>query len=180
MTEFYKEKFNKFYSMQMATMKKDNLELWKTHQKQGGLASMSKLEMDQLVEKFISYTFGKDILKEHLIGKIEIRQLVNSMLMIVFSHRYSKGDKFIIEAEAEPDTLVDFTVVRDVMYKYSKKAQDRFFALPIEAFLFSAFALSDEGMVFLMSKPDNISDPTKLRRLQIDLADLKNQSVESL
>lgn len=48
-------------------------------------------------------------------------------MMIVFSHRYSKGDKFIVEAEAEagasPDRpLIDFSIIRDVMYKYSKKA----------------------------------------------------------
>ena len=51
------------------------------------------------------------------------------------------------------------------MYKYSKKAQDRFFAHPIEAFLFSAFSLSDEGIQFLKSKPDNICDANKLQRL---------------
>ena len=69
--------------------------------------------------------------------------------MIVFSHRYSKGDRFITEAEQETDSIVDFTIVRDVMYKYSKKAQDRYFSFPIEAFLFAAFSLSDEGLHFL-------------------------------
>jgi len=44
------------------------------------------------------------------------------MMMIVFSHRYSKGDNFIVEAEAEVENTIDFTIVRDVMYKYSKKA----------------------------------------------------------
>ena len=87
------------------------------------------------------------------------------MMMIVFSHRYSKGDVFIQEAEAEPDSLVDFTIIRDVMYKYSKKAQDRFFSLPIESFFFAAFSLSDEGLQFLQSKPDNVNDPSKQQRL---------------
>ena len=41
------------------------------------------------------------------------------------------------------------------MYKYSKKAQDRYFSYPIEAFLFAAFSLSDEGINFLQNKPDN-------------------------
>lgn len=71
------------------------------------------------------------------------------MMMIVFSHRYSKGDKFILESEACANTQVqapiDFTIIRDTMYKYSKKAQDRYFSFPIEAFLFAAFSLSDEG-----------------------------------
>lgn len=48
------------------------------------------------------------------------------MMMICFSHRYNKGDKFILEAEAEAKATgvnaIDFSIVRDVMYKYSKKA----------------------------------------------------------
>jgi len=86
--------------------------------------------------------------------------------MIVFSHRYCKGDKFIIEAEtlakANNSTPIDFSIVRDTMYKYSKKAQDRFFSFPIESFLFAAFSLSDEGLKFLQNKPDNVSDGDKL------------------
>ena len=69
--------------------------------------------------------------------------------MIVFSHRYSKGDKFILESEACANSQmmspIDFTIIRDTMYKYSKKAQDRYFSFPIESFLFAAFSLSDEG-----------------------------------
>ena len=106
-------------------------------------------------------------------------------MMICFSHRYNKGDRFIHEAEQEAleaggANSIDFTIVRDVMYKYSKKAQDRYFQYPIEAFLFAAFALSDEGLNFLQNKPDNQADPEKLRRLKSDLAELKNQAVESL
>lgn len=88
------------------------------------------------------------------------------MMMIVFSHRYCKGDLFINEATQDiSNNSIDFSIVRDVMYKYSKKAQDRFFAHPIEAFLFSAFSLSDEGIQFLKSKPDNMGDAQKLLRL---------------
>lgn len=111
------------------------------------------------------------------------------MMQIVFSHRYNKGDKFISEAlevqnDSEDDMQhgldIDFTIVRDVMYKYSKKAQDRFFSYPIESFIFAAFALSDEGLNFLQNKPDNKADEEKLRRLQSDLAELKNQAVSML
>ena len=59
------------------------------------------------------------------------------------------------------------------MYKYSKKAQDRYFAHPIEAFFFAIFALSDEGLHFLQSKPGN-DEAGKLKRLHSDLAVLKN------
>jgi len=59
------------------------------------------------------------------------------------------------------------------MYKYSKKAQDRYFSYPIEAFFFAIFALSDEGLHFLQSKPGN-NEAEKLKRLHNDLAVLKN------
>ena len=49
-------------------------------------------------------------------------QLINNMMMVVFSHRYCKGDVFINECLAQGDSNLDFSIVRDVMYKYSKKA----------------------------------------------------------
>ena len=66
------------------------------------------------------------------------------------------------------------------MYKYSKKAQDKYFSFPIMAFFFAAFALSDEGIQFLQSKPDVENDQGKLVRLQSDLAELKKKAIESL
>lgn len=107
-------------------------------------------------------------------------QMINNVMMVVFSHRYCKNDVFINEALSSTEECIDFSIVRDVMYKYSKKAQDRFFSHPIEAFLFAAFALSDEGINFLKSKPDNMGDANKVQRLQSDLTDLKNQAVDSL
>ena len=105
------------------------------------------------------------------------------MMPIIFSHRYSKGDRFITEAELDQNVenpVVDFSIIRDVMYKYSRKSQDRFFSYPVESFLFAAFSLSDEGILFLKSKPDNKVDEDKLQRLHDDLAKLKNQAVSSL
>jgi len=66
------------------------------------------------------------------------------------------------------------------MYKYSKKAQDRYFSNPVESFMFAAFALSDEGNKFLREKPDNLKDQEKLRRVLHDLRDLKNQAIACL
>ena len=108
--------------------------------------------MDKMMKDFIDYILGKDILKE--VSERDQMLLIHSMMMICFSHRYNKGDRFIQEAEKSSDPI-DFSIVRDVMYKYSKKAQDRYFSYPIEAFLFAAFALSDEGLNFLQNKPDN-------------------------
>lgn len=84
------------------------------------------------------------------------------------------------EQRGELEPIIDFTIIRDVMYKYSKKAQDRYFSQPVESFMFAAFALSDEGLTFLRDKPDNIKDSSKLKRLLRDLHQLKDQAVNSL
>ena len=44
------------------------------------------------------------------------------------------------------------------MYKYSKKAEDRYFSYEMESFMFAAFSLSEEGVKFLKDKPDNYKD----------------------
>jgi len=55
------------------------------------------------------------------------------MMMILFSHRHTKKDIFIVEALEEAaqsgyaQLTIDFSIVRDVMYKYSKKAEERYF-----------------------------------------------------
>jgi len=62
--------------------------------------------MDIMMKDFIDYIFGSEILQgTHqgaggVLSDVERQQVINSMMMIVFSHRYSKGDKFILESEA--------------------------------------------------------------------------------
>ena len=63
-------------------------------------------------------------------------------MAVVHSHRHNKEDSFLSESP------IDFTLVRDTMYKYSKKAQERFFQVPTLAFLFVWFSASQEGMDF--------------------------------
>ena len=160
-------------------MKQTDFRKWQDNLKQGGLTAHSKAEMDIIMLKFVENVFGAELLN----GKVDKMQFVHSMMPIIFSHRYSKGDRFITEAEKDQNVenpVVDFSIIRDVMYKYSRKSQDRFFSYPVESFLFAAFSLSDEGILFLKSKPDNKVDEDKLHRLHDDLAKLKNQAVMSL
>ena len=103
MTEFFKDKFNKFYADRQAKLKQTNFHLWQQQMKQGGLTATTKVDMDVMMRDFIQYIFGNQIFNgaNYKVSDIEQQQIVNSMIMIVFSHRYSKGDKFIMEAEAE-------------------------------------------------------------------------------
>lgn len=50
------------------------------------------------------------------------------------------------------ETYVDFSDVRDTMYKYSKKVEERFFADPFLTFLFSIFAKSIDGQKYTRAK----------------------------
>ena len=81
------------------------------------------------------------------------------MTLIVFAHRNKKDDKFLSEMNVGTgiDSINDgfhttFDIMRDVCYKYSKKASEVFFSYPVEAYLFVKYALSDEGISFIRSK----------------------------
>lgn len=136
--------------------------------KAGGLTSLSRVEMEQVVLDFLNFTFGPDI------SAVQAEELGQHAMMILFSHRYTKNDLFITQSN------IEFDIIRDVMYKYSKKAQDRYFAQPVESFMFAAFALSDEGQAFLKAKPDNVKDSEKLTKMLKDLTRLKDLAIEAL
>lgn len=65
-------------------------------------------------------------------------------MAVVHSHRHNKEEtsEIITTSTADDQANVDFSLVRDTMYKYSKNAQKRFFENPALAFLFAWFASS--------------------------------------
>jgi hypothetical protein len=65
-------------------------------------------------------------------------------MAVVHSHRHNKEEtsEIITTSAADDQANVDFSLVRDTMYKYSKNAQKRFFENPALAFLFAWFASS--------------------------------------
>ena len=95
------------------------------------------------------------------------------MIVFISTHRHTKADKYLVELQSQVkkatkhDPLYsDFSIVRDVMYHYSKKAQDRFFSHPVEAYLFIAFAQSQSGQDFILTKHDGNPENLKIIRLQ--------------
>jgi hypothetical protein len=81
--------------------------------------------------------------------RIEFLELLK---LLVFSHRHNKNDPFL------QNPLVDFAVVREPMYKYSRTAQEKFFDYPTFAFLFAWFAASPDARLFSDSKFADNSD----------------------
>jgi len=49
-------------------------------------------------------------------------------------------------------SMVDFPLVRDTMYKYSKKAEEKFFSNPCFAYLFVQFATCPQGLDYIANK----------------------------
>lgn len=78
----------------------------------------------------------------------QILEYTSAILSIVLSHHFQKKDiKSMIEG-----TSVDFILVRDSMYKYSKKAEERLFSNPCFAYFFIQFATCAEGKAYIDSK----------------------------
>ena len=112
------------------------------------------------------------------------------MIMFAQSHRASKEDLYIVKMKEDVQTKVknmkleatnnqiysDFNYIRSVQYKYSRKAQDTFFHMPIENYFFMKFAESKEGMKFLSSKPDVQKDKTKYDRMVSEMDNMKNEA----
>ena len=93
MTEFYKDLFNTFYNERTAQLKKDDFTAWQALTKSGGLTTLSAEEMYGIVNDFLVHTFGPEM------NKIEMTEELNRhAMMVLFSHRYTKNDKFIVEA----------------------------------------------------------------------------------
>lgn len=86
-----------------------------------------------MLERCIELNFGPQLLNT-ISDSNEKALLLNLFKMVVFCHRHNKNDSFLQEVP------LDFEIVRDPMYKYSRTAQNRFFAVPTLAFMFAHFA----------------------------------------
>jgi hypothetical protein len=71
----------------------------------------------------------------------DLLKYISAVLAIVLSHHYQKEEILSI-LEWSP---VDFTPMRDTMYKYSKKVEEKFFADPCCAYFFAQFSCSFRG-----------------------------------
>ena len=73
-------------------------------------------------------------------------ELIELVKLLVFSHRHNKNDEFL------KDPFIDFSIVREPMYKYSKQAQDRFFDHSTFAFMFAWLEANPDAKIFQAEK----------------------------
>lgn len=79
------------------------------------LDQRKRTSMDQLLSAFIDAKYGLLISG---MSKKNAQEFVGCVTMLIHSHRHNKKEEFLLK---QADKL-DFSVVRDTMYKYSKKA----------------------------------------------------------
>ena len=78
----------------------------------------------------------------------QLLEFTSAIISVVLAHHYQKDDiKRITKG-----TLVDFALVRDTMYRYSKKAEERFFGSACMAYFFYQFAKGNHGREYISSK----------------------------
>eukprot|EP00347_Sterkiella_histriomuscorum_P023107 403335920 len=93
---------------------------------------------------------------------------------MVHSHRHNKKEEALIT-----ERPIDFDVIRDTMYKYSKRAQEKFFKEPILCFFFVWFIQSKDGVDSTLSKFTD-KGQEYLDRLKTELAELNQEALQSL
>lgn len=101
------------------------------------------VDMDLIVAQFTKQYFSKISQK---IGQKDQLKLKSYLTVLVHSHRHNKNEEFL------NDENLDFGTIRDVMYKYSKKAQQTFFEQKLLSFLFCWFAMNPESSTFIQRK----------------------------
>ena len=101
-------------------------------------------------------------------------EFIELLKMLVLSHRHNKNDDFLA------DPIVDFSIVREPMYKFSKQAQDKFFELVPYAFLFAWFDAKPEARAFAMEKFEENPDPSYPTRMVNETAELGQEAMQNL
>ena len=152
--------FTKYYRKQFSDRNKK-------FQKKRALKK-KRLEMLDLVREFCREEFPA------LLERMNERQkefLEEAVLTVLHCHRYKKQEGFL--------SGIDFTIVRDCMYKYTQDARERFMDGPAFAFLFTHFY--EQGAVaFLQEKDREVRDKNFVEELEKELKSLNREALKSM
>jgi hypothetical protein len=127
MSEYYKYLFAVFVD---SYLKEQNIQALPS------LQTITRNEVEYILTKFLDSMF--DDISAKINSKEMVSKLIIALSAILFSHRYDKKDQFIIEYQ-ENGTEINFNIIRDVMYKYSKKSQRALLSRPEDAFFLMNF-----------------------------------------
>ena len=148
MAEFYKQTFQPYQR------------LW--------IDQRRKTDLNQLINDYADANFGRILVHMKDWQRAEFTGMLS---LVVLSHRHNKEESINKGACAKKGEL-DFSLVRDTMYKYSKKAQERFFKNAFLAFLFIGFSSSREGITYINQKFQEKGEEY-LIRMQDEMGELR-------
>ena len=101
-------------------------------------------------------------------------EFIQLLKLLVFAHRHAKNDEHLM------DRLVEFTIVRDPMYKYSREAQKTFFSFATFSFLFAWFEASPQARQFQCEKYAESQNPEHPGRMLSEVAQLSDEAMQTL
>ena len=135
----YYKKFDFFYKRTCFRLMAEFYKLtFQPFQKQW-VEQRRRTDLNDLVKQYAAANFGKIINSMKESQRCDFTAMLS---LVVLSHRHNKEESI---TKKKDKYELDFSIVRDTMYKYSKKVQERFFKNSPLAFLFIAFAASPEG-----------------------------------
>ena len=101
-------------------------------------------------------------------------EFIELLKLLVFSHRHNKNDDYL------KDPLIDFSTVREPMYKYSRHAQDKFFDYCSYAFLFAWYQANPKAGKFSAEKFAENKNPQYPERMTAEIAQLGREALLKL
>lgn len=107
MNEFFKTEYMEYFKQ------------WPELQKQS-LTHISRADIEQAISGYIDHMFGLKVLGNNALTRDQQSKIIQSMITFVYAHRHNKEDLFLVELKKEK--YLDFTILRDCMYHYSRKA----------------------------------------------------------
>jgi hypothetical protein len=107
-------------------------------------------------------------------SEAEMIEYVQLLKLVVFSHRYNKGDEFL----ANP--IIDFDVIRDPMYKFSRVAQRNYLAIPVLSFLLAWFSRCSPGKQFVADKCAENANSDYEQKLTTEIKEIGQEAMETL
>jgi|LauGreDrversion4_2_1035121.scaffolds.fasta_scaffold265622_1 hypothetical protein len=153
MTLFYKQAFRGYFEM-FRTQKETNFPI------------------EKYLAEWVQET--QPGLLESMRSNAEIIEYIQLLKLVVFAHRYNKDDEFM----ANP--IINFDVIRDPMYRFSRSAEKKFLSVPVLSYLLAWFAKSPAGQNFVALKCTENADSAFEPGLTSEVREMGTKAKETL
>eukprot|EP00347_Sterkiella_histriomuscorum_P022754 403337281 len=134
------------------------------------------------MQNFIQHQFSHVV--DHLMDQQQQKDFNTNLAMIVHPHRHNNSSLLNLSvssnnSEDQSFSEMEFSVVRDTMYKYSQKAHSRFFQVPELSYLFIYFATNQKAMSRTKQRMDS-KGLEYCKRIMKDIEEMKAEALIAL